>query len=312
LNPQNYPLNPADISWNGLQNAAQGGQPSFAQIAPGGSVNWSSGAETTTAAATTIASINGSVTARMVWNNSGQLTTSPTRSITTNQRKIYFTEADYQTYITTNGLLAGDAISGTGLPAGTTIVSFDGGAINIAGTLYRGVNISANPISNVTSVATLTVTRSFRTSSTSTVHFQQTSWETSLAKSGTEVSDPLFSAGTFVSSAVLVNFYGTNYYRVNFSQTSTATTITPGTTAITFKFGQPPYAKPGETVFSFVASPGGTSTLSLDALKELTNTTLGGRGTFPNGPDVLAVNVYKASGGAVNANIVLRWGEAQA
>jgi hypothetical protein len=52
--------------------------------------------------------------------------------------------------------------------------------------------------------------------------------------------------------------------------------------------------------------------LDLGQLKELTNTTLGGRGTFPNGPDVLALNVYKTSGSAVNANIIIKWGEAQA
>ena len=40
--------------------------------------------------------------------------------------------------------------------------------------------------------------------------------------------------------------------------------------------------------------------------------TLGGRGTFPNGPDVLAINVYKTAGAAVDANIILRWSEAQA
>ena len=47
-------------------------------------------------------------------------------------------------------------------------------------------------------------------------------------------------------------------------------------------------------------------------LKELTNTPLGGRGTYPNGPDVLAINVYKVSGAAVSSNIILNWGEAQA
>jgi len=47
-------------------------------------------------------------------------------------------------------------------------------------------------------------------------------------------------------------------------------------------------------------------------LKELTNTTLGGRGTYPNGPDVLAINVYKTGGTDTTANIILRWGEAQA
>jgi hypothetical protein len=65
-------------------------------------------------------------------------------------------------------------------------------------------------------------------------------------------------------------------------------------------------------VFSFIAQPGERSTLDLGQLKELTNTTLGGRGTFPNGPDVLALNVYKTSGSAVNANIIIKWGEAQA
>ena len=52
--------------------------------------------------------------------------------------------------------------------------------------------------------------------------------------------------------------------------------------------------------------------LDLGQLKELTNTTLGGRGTFPNGPDVLAINVYKTAGTDVNANVILRWSEAQA
>jgi hypothetical protein len=52
--------------------------------------------------------------------------------------------------------------------------------------------------------------------------------------------------------------------------------------------------------------------LDLTGLKELTSTAIGGRGTFPNGPDVLAINVYKIAGTATNANIIIRWGEAQA
>jgi hypothetical protein len=69
---------------------------------------------------------------------------------------------------------------------------------------------------------------------------------------------------------------------------------------------------PGEQVFSFISNPGETANLELDQLKELTNTTIGGRGTFPNGPDVLAINVYKVEGTAVNCSLILRWGEAQA
>ena len=97
-----------------------------------------------------------------------------------------------------------------------------------------------------------------------------------------------------------------------FNQPSDGTAITAGTTAIEFEFVQPPYAQPGETIFSFIAQPGERSTLDLSFIKELTNTTLGGRGTFPNGPDVLAINVFKTAGAAINSNIVLRWSEAQA
>jgi hypothetical protein len=78
-----------------------------------------------------------------------------------------------------------------------------------------------------------------------------------------------------------------------------------------FQFGAA-YALPGEQVFSFVSNPGDSIALSLAQLKELTNTTLGGRGTFPNGPDVLAINVYKVSGTATPVNVIVRWGEAQA
>ena len=82
---------------------------------------------------------------------------------------------------------------------------------------------------------------------------------------------------------------------------------------MTFVFGQPPYAQPGETIFSFIAVPGERATLNLAAIKALTNTTLGGRGTFPNGPDVLAINVFRTAGtGDVAGTVTLRWSEAQA
>jgi hypothetical protein len=79
-----------------------------------------------------------------------------------------------------------------------------------------------------------------------------------------------------------------------------------------FNFGRNQYANPGEQIFSFISSPSSKDGLDLTPLKELTNTPLGGRGTFPNGPDVLMINVYVTQGSAVNANLVLRWGEAQA
>jgi hypothetical protein len=72
------------------------------------------------------------------------------------------------------------------------------------------------------------------------------------------------------------------------------------------------YALPGEQIFSFISSPAAKDSLDLTPLKELTNTPIGGRGTFPNGPDVLMINVYVTQGGAIPVNLILRWGEAQA
>jgi hypothetical protein len=49
INPINYPEDPTKITWTGLNSQAAGGQPSFAQIALGGSVTWSGNASTSTA-----------------------------------------------------------------------------------------------------------------------------------------------------------------------------------------------------------------------------------------------------------------------
>jgi hypothetical protein len=72
------------------------------------------------------------------------------------------------------------------------------------------------------------------------------------------------------------------------------------------------YALPGETIFSFIGSIANRDTLDLSALKELTNTPVGGRSCYPNGPDALFINAYLTQGTALFANVVLRWGEAQA
>ena len=304
LNPQNYPTNVAAIAWSGLQGSAQGGQPSFAQIAPGGSVSWSTGATQTTSAATSLAFPTGTLTIKpLSWQSN--------RSISNGYPYLAILETDYNTYFS-SGLQVGDRITGTGIPSNTTVASLqfwyqDG----ILGRIWY-LQLSQNPNANVTGETTLTVTRAYTLANTAQIFFQKTSWETTGATQGSEVSDALFSAGTRVSLVQLNTYFSTQYYRVTFSQTSSSTPITAGTTTVTFKFGQPPYALPGETIFSFIAAPGTSGALDLSELKELTSSTLGGRGTYPNGPDVLAVNVYKASGAAIPSNIILRWGEAQA
>ena len=86
-----------------------------------------------------------------------------------------------------------------------------------------------------------------------------------------------------------------------------------GTTTLAFTLVNN-VAIPGETIFSFVANGGGgnTSSIDLEDLKELNNTPIGGRGAFPNGPDVLAINVYTTGGSDFTGSLVLRWSEAQA
>jgi hypothetical protein len=84
----------------------------------------------------------------------------------------------------------------------------------------------------------------------------------------------------------------------------------PDTTPLTFYRNT--WAQPGETIFSFISSPSNKDSIDLTGLKELTNTPLGGRGTYPNGPDTLFINVYLTQGTPINAQLVLRWAEPQA
>ncbi len=118
--------------------------------------------------------------------------------------------------------------------------------------------------------------------------------------------------GDLRGGATLVNIYNYDSSRVWFVFSDATRPGSAGNTTYTF---QPlvEAAIPGEQVFSFTASGGGNrDNLDLSELKELTNTPIGGRGTFPNGPDVLAINAYLTSGNAINATLNLRWAEAQA
>ena len=285
LNPQNYPTDPANITWGGLAGLAQGGQPSFAQIAPGGSVSWSTGATQTTATATT----SSPMTATLV-----------TLYGSGNSAFMYITAASW----TSTGAVVGAAIT-SNFPAGTTIT----GATNQGA--YYFVTTSQQALGNINQNSNITISLGGTLTNTNYLFFTQASWAALNATVGQSVTDAKFPAGARVQTISTVqNFGGTAYYKVTFTQSSNGAIAAAAT--VTFTFGQPPYALPGETVFSFIATPGASAALDLTSLKELTNTTLGGRGTYPNGPDVLAVNVYKVSGTAITANLVLRWGEAQA
>ena len=290
LNPQNYPIDPADIGWTGLQGTAQGGQPSFAQIAPGGSVNWNGGASITTQTADTQAAMTSTSNH---WFNLGG-----------NRNYAYFLEAQWEG----KGHVVGMAVTSAQFPANTVVTQIsDSGSYYFVRFSNRHTGISGGEA----------VTFSYGGDFTGTnyLFFDPTSWESSGAIAGTEVDTATtteFPPGTVVQSVQAKTVFGsTEYYRVDFNQTFSGTIA--AASSISFNFGQPPYAQPGETIFSFVAQPGERATLGLDKIKALTNTTLGGRGTFPNGPDVLAINVFRTAGsGDVSSTVTLRWSEAQA
>ena len=310
LNPQNYPLNPADIGWTGLSGVAQGGQPSFAQIASGGSVNWSTGDAATTATATASAAVSTTM-------DSGQYTSAQNRNY------VFVSVSDYNTTFGTNSLtpVQGKTITNGGsfnnIRPNTTIT---GGYMPSSGTYgyfrlsQNTTNNNSDRINSNTSNAYVVSTADVALVNRNFAYFSKASFEASGAGIGTELSDGgtvNFPANTLVNSIDLLDFGGTEYYEVQFNNAFVGT-LAVGSGTIEFTFVQPPYAQPGETVFSFIATPGERASLDLSQLKELTNTPLGGRGTYPNGPDVLALNVYKVGGAATDANIILRWGEAQA
>jgi hypothetical protein len=300
LNPQNYPINPSDIGWSGLSGLAQGGQPSFAQVASGSSVAWSSGATPTTASATALATTT-AVLDSGIYN------------VGNNNSYVFIGAADYRTTFGTNNLdnVLGKVVTGTNIRSGTTI---SGGYIANSGTYgyFYLSNRTSGSISANSSDHFSIVLNDAQVNSNKAL-FDTSSWISAGAGNGTSTTggSVTWPASTLVNNVALKSWAGTSYYEVTFNNAFTGT-LANGSGTVEFTFEQPPYALPGETVFSYIAVPGERSTQDLSQLKEITNTPLGGRGTFPNGPDVLAINVYKISGATLNANILLKWGEAQA
>jgi len=79
--------------------------------------------------------------------------------------------------------------------------------------------------------------------------------------------------------------------------------------------GATTFAIPGEQVFAFAApttqNGAVNDRLDLDQLKELTGAPLGGDFKYPDGSDILAINVRLTNGTAAG-HVLLRWSEAQA
>jgi len=302
LNPQNYPTNPSLVNWTGLSGLAQGGQPSFAQIASGAGITWSTGAAATETTITALNPINAVL-------DSGQYNSG------NNSQYLYVSAVDFRatfgTYETES--VIGVPITGSNIRSNTTVSDAYMNQTGNYGYFRLSRRLSGSVSANTSNHMTLT--KGGTVSNTNSVFVSAASWEASGGANGTAISgnttSPEFPSGTLVNNIAIQNFAGTSFYELTFNNAMIGSFPASSGTII-LQFVQPPFAQPGETVLSFISTPNERASLDLTSLKELTNTTLGGRGTFPNGPDVLAINIYKTTGSDVVGNIILRWGEAQA
>lgn len=217
---------------------------------------------------------------------------------------------------TNAAFLVGDTLTSANVTTARTIESITNTYARVNGVNYTRVimDSTANSTSGFNSQITTTFTAA-GTAATYTgnfIFFTNATFNSSGAGVGTRVATSVtqFPAGTAITGVETRTLGTSTVRRVTFTQ-SLNTSVAAAAT-ITFQFGDPQWALPGEQVFSFVTNPGNTVSLDLSELKELTTTAIGGRGTFPNGPDVLAINILKIAGTAAPVSVVLRWGEAQA
>ena len=345
LNPSNYPSNVANITWNSLNSTAlQTGQPSFSQIAAGTSVTFANTntlnptaniAIQTGATVLPVSSIAGIIAGDDVSSStstgflgltkvvstatnsvtfSGSVVTANTAGTSTNGA--YISGTTLYVYAPssggTTGFAVGAMLTGNGVAAGTFITAILTGSATTAPSTFT-VSTSQT-LGSQQSLTTITATL-FTFAPTAVVGTIQT---------GMQLTGGSVTAGTYIIAQLSGTAGAAGTYAVNqtFSNTPTGatasfitinqaltSTITAGTQVTV---SRSTYAIPGETVFSFISSPSNKDSLDLTPFKELTNTPIGGRGTFPNGPDVLFINVFLTQGSPVLANLVLRWGEAQA
>ena len=345
LNPSNYPTNLANITWNSLNSVAlQTGQPSFSQIANGSSVTFLNTGSVTTAnsvglgAGATVMAVT-SISSIQVGDD---LASSSASTSLAGGTKV--TAIGTNTFLTTlsASVSAGSTSTATGSITGTTltVTTAPTGAGFQVGTVLTGGTVAGTYITGLLTGSAITANSTFSVSvsqnvasqtitSTPYVMTASTGITGGTIQVGSLLTGGSITGGTYViatnaQSGLASGTGGLGTYLVNQAYTGSPTggstpTVTfspalvavlPTTSAITFSRNT--YAVPGETVFSFINSPSAKDGLDLTPFKELTNTPIGGRGTFPNGPDVLFVNVYLTQGAPVLANLVLRWGEAQA
>ena len=340
INPSNYPAL-ANIQFNSLSSAVNPtGQPSFSQVAPGSSMIFSNSvnnyftvpvyvqagslsiplnsnpAGTVNIAddvyfPTSTASLYGLTKVAGLLSTSGALTATISNTTTCSFTANFAGNVMTVTAVASGTLTVGMLLTGTSLGSGTYVTN------NITGT---GSGVGNWTVSVTQTIGNVTVT------GTAVIM-------TVTAAPGFIPVGCLLVGGTVAANTYVIAYgsgsggLGTYYLNVSQNGTTATTNIYYGLTltqatlnpvtlytasGTTVNCSRSTYALPGETVFSFINAPANKDGLDLSNLKELTNTPIGGRGCFPNGCDVMFVNVYITQGAPISTNIVLRWGEAQA
>jgi hypothetical protein len=131
-----------------------------------------------------------------------------------------------------------------------------------------------------------------------------------------------FSGGATNPGAVIVegvlnprNFTSATWLPLNTEAVGGQPSFAQVATTVTWSTGT--FALPGEQVFAFAGPTSATANgavserLDLSELKELTGSPLGGNFRYPDGPDILAINV-RLTAGTGTGHVLLRWSEAQA
>jgi hypothetical protein len=70
--------------------------------------------------------------------------------------------------------------------------------------------------------------------------------------------------------------------------------------------------QPGERVFSTIVQANNQNNLDLSALKEMSNSVIGGNQNFPDGPDTLVIYLQNLTTSSGTVQVNLFWSEAQA
>jgi len=109
------------------------------------------------------------------------------------------------------------------------------------------------------------------------------------------------------------NFSDATWQNLNSSTLGGQPSFAQIATSVTWTTGS--YALPGERIFQFIAdaarSDALTTTKDLSKLKEMSGAPLGGDFMFPDGPDILAINVFMVNDNSTGT-VSLTWSEAQA